>query len=88
MITRRLLAEKIVAHLNGNLSEQGLVDWAENALLALTEATQEAPDEALLMDVLAYLGAGDSPGFPLSWSVLSEFLERLGVRVRVVTEAA
>jgi len=88
VITRRLLIEKIVAHLNGGLSEQGLVDWAEGALVALTESDHEAPDEALLMDVLAYLGVGDSPDFPLSWSVLSEFLERLGVKVRVVTEAA
>jgi len=88
MITRELVVERIVAHLNGALSERELVDWAEDALVALFEGDTDAADEDLIIDTLTYIGAGDTPGFPLSWSVLSGFLERFGVKVRVVTEAA
>jgi hypothetical protein len=88
MITQELVIETIMAHLNGKITETELVHWAEDALFELTESDADVPNEDAIMDVLTYLGAGDTPGFPLSWSVLSEFLRQLGVRVRVVTEAA
>jgi hypothetical protein len=88
MITHERVVEKIMAHLNGEITETELVYWAEDALFELTESDTDLPDEEMVLDVLAYLGAGDTPGFPLSWSVLSEFLKQFGVRVRVVTEAA
>ena len=34
-----------------------------------------------------YIGAGDTPGFPLTWEVLSGFLDTLGMKVRVIAEA-
>lgn len=42
--------------------------------------------EPTLLDILGYIGAGDTPGFPLSWGVLSGFLDQLGVHVRVVSD--
>ena len=36
MITRELVVEKIMAHLNQQISEAELVHWAEAALLTLT----------------------------------------------------
>lgn len=87
LMNRDLLVQKIVAHLNGKVSESELVQWAEDAFVTLSEDETDHPDEALLLDVPGYLGAGDSPGFPLSWSVLSDFLKKLGVRVRITTEA-
>lgn len=88
MITHDVVVEKILAHLNHQLSEAELVRWAEDALVQVTESDMDIPNEETILDVLTYLGAGDTPGFPLSWSVLSAFLERLGVRVKVVTTAA
>jgi hypothetical protein len=85
MITREVVVQQILAHLNGELSEHELVHWAENAFITLSESDDEQPDEALMLDILGYLGAGDSPGFPLTWTTLSDFLEQLGTRVRVVT---
>ncbi len=40
------------------------------------------------MDVLTYLGAADTRGFPLTWDILTDFVERLGGNVRVVVEVA
>lgn len=84
MITRGLVVEKILAHLNQQMSEKELVHWAEDALLELTESDHETADDAILMDVLAYIGAGDSPGFALSGAALARLLAQLGVRVRAV----
>lgn len=87
MITQDVVANKILAHLNGDLTETELVHWAEDAIVTLTESDVDVPGEDTLLDVLMYLGAGDTPGFPLTWAVLSDFLARLGTRVRVVAEA-
>ncbi len=86
MATREQVIQKIVAHLNGDLGEVELVRWAEDAFVAVSESDVTIPHENMLLDVLGYVGAGDTPGFPLTWSVLSEFLERLGAKVRVVVE--
>ncbi|GAB4463026.1 MAG: hypothetical protein Kow00120_29630 [Anaerolineae bacterium] len=86
MVTREIVVEKILDYLNGRIDRLALVHWAENALFALSESDQDTPNEKTLMHVLGYIGAGDSDGFPLTWEVLSSFLEQLGVRVRVVSE--
>ncbi len=88
MITQDVVVEKILAHLNHQITEAELVQWAEEALVKVFESDADIPNEEAILDVLTYLGAGDTPGFPLSWSVLSEFLERFGVRVQVVTTVA
>ncbi len=78
---------KILAHLNGQLSERDLVHWAEDAYVGLVESSGEIPNEQAVLDTLMYIGAGDSAGFPLTWEVLSGFLEQLGTRVKVTSEA-
>jgi len=88
MITQEMVVQKILAHLNGALSETELVHWAEDAFVLLTESNADIPNEQAVMDALMYIGAGDSPGFPLTWEVLSGFLEQFGTRVRVVSEAS
>ncbi|MBC7814067.1 MAG: hypothetical protein H7175_23135 [Burkholderiales bacterium] len=88
MITQELVVGKILAHLNAELSETELVHWAEDALVTLVESDIDEPNEQMILDTLMYIGAGDTPGFPLTWSVLSAFLEKLGTKVRIVTEAS
>jgi hypothetical protein len=86
MITQAAAVQKILAFLNGEVSETELVHWAEDAFVEVTEADDDIPNEAVLLDILGYLGAGDTSGFPLTWSVLSDFLDQLGVKVRVVAQ--
>jgi hypothetical protein len=88
MVTQQMVIQKILAHLNGNLSGTNLVHWAEDAVVELTESDVEIPNEQDVLDILMALGAGDTPGFPLTWEVLSGYLEQLGVRVRVIAEAS
>ncbi len=86
MITRQTVLERINAYLNQQLSLSELVDWAETILIEPNIPEDEDVDT--LMDVLMYLGAADTRGFPLTWDVLNEFVERLGGRIHASVEIA
>lgn len=63
-----------------------MIDWAENTLVE--PHIPESEDVEVLMDVLMYLGAADTRGFPLTWDVLSDFVARLGGSLQVVIAPA
>ena len=86
MITQENVAKKILAYLNGEIPQAELVDWAEGAFVELSETDADVPNESALLDILGYLGAGDTPAFPFTWSIFSDFLDQLGVKVRVIAE--
>lgn len=82
VITRQVVSEKLLAYLNHELPLQALVDWAENTFI--DDVLQPDEDIDLLNDILMYLAAADTAQFPLTWEMCSEFLDKLGVHVRVV----
>ncbi|MFN8450133.1 MAG: hypothetical protein U0521_16505 [Anaerolineae bacterium] len=86
MITQDVVAQKILAYLNSEIAESELVRWAEDAFVELTETDADIPYESTLLDILGYIGAGDTAGFPLTWATLADFLDQLGVKVRVIAE--
>lgn len=86
MTTRQTVLEKLNAYLNHQLSLAELVDWAENTLIEPNIPDNEDADT--LMDVLMYLGAADSRGFPLTWDILTRFVERLGGKIHASVEVA
>jgi hypothetical protein len=82
VITRQVVSDKLLAYLNGAITLAQLVDWAENTFID----DELTPDEDIdmLNDILAYLAAADTAQFPLTWDVCTDFMQRLGVPVRVV----
>lgn len=86
MTTRDTILERLDAYLNHRLTLAELVDWAETTLIE--PSIPESEDVEVLMDVLMYLGAADTRGFPLTWDVLSDFVARLGGSVQVVIAPA
>lgn len=84
MITQEMLAEKILAYLNGQISLDALVTWAEDAMVTFTESDERAAGSDAIWDTLLYLGAADSPGFPLTWEAIKEMLDHLGRPVQSV----
>lgn len=86
IVNRQVILAKLSAYLNHQITLAELIEWAENALIE--PAFTEDEDIDLLMDVLMYLGAADSKGFPLTWEILSGFMEKLGGNVRVIVEVA
>jgi hypothetical protein len=82
IITRDILSDYIFAYLHGDMSHAALVDWAENTFIDDELAPEEDTD--LLNDILAYIAASDTAGFPLTWDICAEFMARLGSPVQVV----
>ncbi|MEP7291154.1 MAG: hypothetical protein ABI835_05195 [Chloroflexota bacterium] len=82
VITREVISEKLLAYLNHDLSLEALVNWAENTFI--DDVLEPEQDVDLLNDILMVLAAADTAQFPLTWEICSDFLEKLGVHVRVV----
>ena len=86
MPTSRQILKHLTAYLYRDISLAELVAWAESVLIE--PDIPAAEDADLIMDVLTYLAAADSRGFPLTWDVLTDFVARLGGHMRVVVEVA
>ena len=80
MITRQLVAEKIVAWLHHELSLEALVDWAEMAIMQETFAEADSAD---LAAIIGRLGAADVRSFGLTWEECEQLLKRLGYTAHV-----
>jgi hypothetical protein len=85
MITRHEVAARLSDYLHHRLSLQGVVDWAENAMM---EGELEEADFDLLRDVVSRLGVADVRAFGLTWEDCESFLTRLGYRVKVEVSAS
>jgi hypothetical protein len=84
MITQDVLADKILAYLNGQIRLEDLVHWAEDSVVVFTESNVRPENADTVWDTLLYIGAADNVDFPLTWEVLKEMLEQLGRPVQSV----
>ena len=85
MITRRAVADTIVAWLHHDLSLDGLVDWAEQALMR--EDFEDA-HAATIAAVVSRLGTADVRSFGLTWEDCEHLLKQLGYTAHVEISAA
>ena len=83
-ITRQIVADKIADYLHGKVSQAGLVDWAERAMM---NADFDEADVDLLTDIVGRLGLADVAEFGLRWQDCEEFLRRLGYRAKVIVSS-
>ena len=83
VITRQVVSDRLLAYLNRQITLAELVDWAENTFI--DDVLEPLEDVDMLNDILAYLAAADTAQFPLTWDICADFLERLGVTVKIVT---
>jgi hypothetical protein len=85
MITRHTVASKLTEYLHHRINLEGLVQWAEQAMM---EGEFDQSDIETLRDIIARLGLADVKEFGLTWEDCDEFLSRLGYQARVeVSEA-
>jgi len=75
LVTKDILTERLTEYLNGKISLDDLVDWAEKMLC---EEDFDKKDFELIRDILARLGLADVKEFGLSWEDYCEYLRRLG----------
>ena len=79
-MTRQLVADKLAAYLQHDLSLADLVDWAEYAMM---DAELERQNFSAIRDVVARLGLADVRAFGLTWEDCEELLKRLGYAAHV-----
>ena len=85
MITRQAVADTIAAWLHHDLSLDGLVDWAEQALMR--EDFEDA-HAATIAVVVSRLGTADVRSFGLTWEDCEDLLKQLGYTAHVEISAA
>jgi hypothetical protein len=82
MITRAVVSDKLLNYLNYRITLAELVDWAENCFIDGGFAPDEDID--MLVDMVMYLAGADRPMFPLTWDVLTHFMQQLGTPIKAV----
>ena len=83
IITRDVLADRLKFYLNGQLSLESLVSWAEDAMM---DGEFEDRDLPLIRDIVAKLGVSDVVAFGLTWEDARSMLEALGYRSKLSFE--
>ncbi len=79
-ITRQLVADKLAAYLQHDLSLANLVAWAESAMM---DGEFEDQHFSAIRDVVARLGLADVRAFGLTWDDCEQLLKRLGYTAQV-----
>ena len=84
-VTRQTVAEKLADYLHGQVSQAGLVAWAEQAML---DTDFDERDAELLAEIIGRLGLVDVAEFGLRWEDCEKFLHQLGYRTHIEVQAA
>ena len=85
IITREVLLEKLYAFIRQETTLPELVNWAENVFV--DDDVDVEGDTELLMDIVFCLAGSDTDLYPLTWDVLTEFVEKLGGKMPIIVEA-
>jgi hypothetical protein len=80
IITRQMVADKLAAYLQHDLSLADLVGWAECAVM---DGEFEDQHFTAIRDVVSRLGVADVRAFGLTWDDCEQLLKRLGYAARV-----
>lgn len=80
MITKKIIADKLLAYLQHRLSLEELVSWAEQASM---ESHYEDNNFHTIRDVLAHIGLADVKAFGLEWKDCETIMEKLGFKLEV-----
>jgi hypothetical protein len=80
MITKKTIADRLLAYLKHQISLTELTDWAEKSLI---DSSYEDDDSHTIRNVLAQLGLADVKSFGLEWKDCEEMMEKLGFKLEV-----
>jgi len=80
MITKKIIADKLLAYLQHRMSLTDLVDWAEQNLM---KSSYEDDSSYTIRNTLAYLGVADVKTFGLEWKDCETIMENLGFKLEV-----
>ncbi len=80
MITKKKIAEQLLAYLQHRLSLNELVNWAEQSFM---EGTYEDNASHTIRNVLAQLGLADVKAFGLEYGDCEAIMQSLGYTLQV-----
>jgi hypothetical protein len=80
MITKKYIAEMLLAYLQHRLSSAELVDWAEKSLM---EGFYEDDQFFTIRNILAQLGLADVKAFGLEFQDCEAIMQKLGYTLEV-----
>ena len=80
MVTKKIIADKILAYLQHQLSLSELVAWAENTL---TLSQYYDDNKHTTRNTLAQLGLADVKNFGLDWEQCELLMHNLGYTLQV-----
>jgi len=80
MVTKKIIANKILAYLKHQLSLNELVDWAENTLMSID---YKEDNDHMVRNALAQLGLADVKSFGLDWEQCEKLMDDLGYKLEV-----
>ncbi len=80
MITKKIIADNLLAYLQHHLSLEDLVNWAEESLVA---SSYEDDSAHTIRNTLAQLGLADVKAFGLEWKDCEAIMETLGFKLEV-----
>jgi hypothetical protein len=80
MVTKKIIANKILAYLKHQLSLNELVDWAEDTLMS---AGYTEDNNHTVRNVLAQLGLADAKSFGFDWEQCEKLMDDLGYKLEV-----
>lgn len=80
IITKQIVAKKLLSYMQHKLKLENLVDWAENAIM---EGKYQESETKILNEVLGRLGLADVKAFGLLWDDCIELMNKLGYKIKV-----
>ncbi len=85
IITKKIVAGKILDYLHHKITFAQLVDWAENAEM---DGEFEDKDFELINEIVSRLGLADVKAFGLLWEDWENYLNKLGYKVKIMASTA
>ncbi len=80
MITKKIIADKLLAYLQHRLTLADLVDWAEQSLM---NSSYEDDKDHTIRNTLSQLGLADVKAFGIEWKDCEAIMESLGFKLEV-----
>lgn len=80
MITKKIIADKLLAYLQHRMPLTDLVDWAEQNLM---KGDYEDDNFHTIRNTLSQLGVADVKAFGLEWKDCEVIMEKLGFKLEV-----
>ncbi len=80
MITKKTIADKLLAYLQHHLALEDLVSWAE---VSLIDADYEDDTAHSIRNTLSKLGLADVKAFGLEWKDCEAMMQKLGFKLEV-----